>query len=169
MTGCRIRLLDRLDEPAFRPVRLAALRLHPTAFGRSYEEEVQVTPDDLAQRLLEPPSHMFGGFTEAGTLVGFAGLRLQLGIKSRHKGLLFAVYVDAAHRRSNLARSLVEAALACARDAQLRMVHLTVTLGNDGARKLYAALGFRTYGIEPRGLCVDGVFHDEELMALELD
>jgi ribosomal protein S18 acetylase RimI-like enzyme len=112
---------------------------------------------------------MFGGFTPAGELVGVTGLRLDPGIKSRHNGLLFTVYVDAAHRRSGLARALAEAAIARARDEHLRVVHLTVTVGNDGARKLYAELGFRTYGIALRALCVDGVFHDEELMALDLD
>ena len=56
-----------------------------------------------------------------------------------------------------------------ARDARLSVVYLTVTLGNDAARRLYAELGFRTYGIERRGLRVDGVFHDEELMTLDLD
>ena len=169
MSDYRIRLLDRADEPVFRPVRLDALRLHPTAFARSYEEELQSTPDDLVQRLLEPPSHMFGGFTQAGALAGFAALRLQTGIKTRHRGLLYAVYVDAAHRRSGLARDLIEAVIACARDARVRVLYLTVTVGNDRARKLYAGLGFRSYGIEPRGLCVDGVLHDEELMALDLD
>jgi ribosomal protein S18 acetylase RimI-like enzyme len=169
MTGYRIRLLDRSDEPVFRPVRLDALRLNPTAFGRSYEEEVRSTPDDLCRRLLEHPSYMFGGFASAGELVGVVGLRLETGIKSRHKGLVFTVYVDAAHRRAGLARALVEAAIAHARDAGLRVLHLTVTIGNDGARKLYRELGFRTYGVEPRGLCLDGVFFDEELMALDLD
>jgi hypothetical protein len=30
-------------------------------------------------------------------------------------------------------------------------------------------LGFRSFGIEPRGLLVDGIFVDEELMLLDLD
>lgn len=169
MTGYRIRLLDRSDEPAFRPVRLDALRLHPTAFGASYEENMQTTPDELARRLLEPPSFMFGGFSEVGELVGTSGLRLETGVKSRHKGSVFAVYVDAAHRGTGLAGGLIEAVIAGARDARVSVLHLTVTLGNDAARTLYAALGFRSYGIERRGLCVDGVFYDEELMALDLD
>jgi ribosomal protein S18 acetylase RimI-like enzyme len=112
---------------------------------------------------------MFGGFTDAGELVGTSALRLETGVKSRHKGSVFAVYVDAAHRGSGLARALVETAIGRARDARLRVLHLTVTIGNDAARRLYAGLGFQTYGIERRGLCVDGVFHDEELMALDLE
>ncbi len=169
MTGYVIRLLTRADEPVFRRVRLDALRLHPTAFGASYEAEVRTTPAALGARLLEPPSYMFGGFAADGVLVGTTALRLQESAKQRHKGSVFAVYVDAAHRGTGLARALVEAAIARARDARLSVVHLTVTLGNDAARRLYAELGFRTYGIERRGLCVDGVFHDEELMALDLD
>ena len=169
MIAYGIRLLTRSDEPAFRRVRLDALRLHPTAFTASYENDATSTPDALASRLLDPPSHMFGGFTADGALVGTTGLRLQPGIKTRHKGLVFAVYVDAAHRGTGLARALLETTIARARFEQLKVVHLTVTVGNDGARRLYTELGFRTYGIEPRGLCVDGVFHNEELMALDLD
>lgn len=169
MNGYYVRLLDRSDEPAFRRVRLDALRLHPEAFGVTYEEDAATTPDELAGRLLGPPGFMFGGFTAAGELVGTTALMPQSRVKTRHKGSLFAVYVDAAHRRSGLARAMLETAIAQARDARLSVVQLTVTLGNDAARRLYAELGFRTYGIERRGLCVNGVFHDEELMALDLD
>jgi ribosomal protein S18 acetylase RimI-like enzyme len=169
MTGYQIRLLGRSDEAVFRRVRLDALRLHPTAFGASYDDDARTTPDELARRLLQPPSSMFGGFTTSGDLVGTAALRRQTGAKSRHKGSIFAVYVDTAHRGSGLARALLETTIAQAREARLSVVHLTVTLGNDKARGLYAKLGFRTYGTEHRGLCVDGVFHDEELMALDLD
>jgi ribosomal protein S18 acetylase RimI-like enzyme len=169
MTDHRIRLLNRADAQAFRRVRLDALRLYPTAFTVSYEDDARAAPDALAGRLLEPPSHMFGGFTTAGELVGTTGLRLQIGAKVRHKGGVFAVYVDAAHRGTGLARALVETAIARAREERLSVLHLTVTMGNDAARRLYAGLGFRTYGIERRGVCVDGVFHDEELMALDLD
>ena len=169
MMGYTIRLLTRADEPAFRRVRLDALRLHPTAFSASWHAEARTTPDDLARRLLEPPSYMFGGFAAGGDLAGTAGLRLQTGAKSRHKGSVFAVYVDAAHRGTGLARALVEATIARAREAGLCVVHLTVTLGNAAAGKLYADLGFRTYGIERRGLYVDGAFHDEALMALDLN
>jgi RimJ/RimL family protein N-acetyltransferase len=169
MSDYQIRLLQPADEPAFRPVRLAALRLHPEAFSANYEDEQRSTPDELAARLLEPPSFMFGGFAADGALVGTTGLRLQHGAKTRHKAGVFAVYVDAAHRHTGLAQALVEAAIAHARGARLSLLLLTATLGNHAAIRLYIALGFRCYGIERRGLCVDGMFHDELLMALDLD
>jgi RimJ/RimL family protein N-acetyltransferase len=48
-------------------------------------------------------------------------------------------------------------------------VTLTVAVGNDGARRIYERMGFRSFGIEPRGLLVDGEFVDEEMMVLDLD
>jgi RimJ/RimL family protein N-acetyltransferase len=170
MTGARyqIRQLSRSDLEVFRPVRLEALRLHPEAFGSDHDEEAQVAPDALAQRLLEPPSTMFGGFCKA-TLVGTAGLLRHSRVKSRHRGVLFAMYVDAAHRGSGLAGRLVAAVIGRARDDGVSMLTLTVTIGNAGAQRLYERFGFRTYGVEPRALRIGDTFHDDALMALRLD
>lgn len=164
----RIRRLDATDVRTLRPVRLDALRLHPEAYSNSYEEESQAPLDDLARRLLLPPATMFGGFA-GDTLVGIAGLVVQTRLKTRHKAHLFSVYVDAAHRRSGLGRTLVETAISQARDAGVRLLQLTVTVGNDAARRVYVGLGFRSYGIEQRALLLNGVFYDNEHMALDLD
>ena len=112
---------------------------------------------------------MFGSFTENDELVGIAGLRLATPDKTSHKATLFAVYVEAAHRGTGLARTLAEAAIAQARSLERRVVQLTVTEGNDTARRFYESLGFQRYGVEHRALCVDGVLLDRELMALDLD
>jgi ribosomal protein S18 acetylase RimI-like enzyme len=162
-----IRALGAPDLAAFRPLRLDALRLHPRAFGSSYEEEVAYTLDDYAARWPVPPGVMMGGFA-ADRLVGFAGLRVEPKIKERHKGFIYTVYVDRAFRGRGLAVGLVEAVIATARQAGLRFVCLTVAVGND-ARRIYDRMGFRTFGIEPRGLLVDGDFVDEEMMVLDLD
>jgi ribosomal protein S18 acetylase RimI-like enzyme len=164
----RVRRLDETDVHILRPVRLEALRLHPEAYGSSYDEESAAPLGDLARRLLLPPTVMFGGFA-GDTLAGMTGLLMSTRIKSRHSGHLFSVYVDAAHRRTGLSRALVEAAIGHARTAGLVVLHLTVTVGNDPARRLYAGLGFQTYGIERRAFRVDGVFYDSDLMALDLD
>jgi ribosomal protein S18 acetylase RimI-like enzyme len=163
-----IRALTLADLPAFRVLRLDALRLHPRAYGSSYEEEVAYTLDDFAARWPVAPGVMLGGFVGA-RLVGFAGLQVQPRVKQRHKGFIYTVYVEAGFRGLGLAAGLVEAAIAAARQAGLRFVWLTVAVGNDGARRIYQRLGFRTFGIEPRGLLVDGAFVDEEMMMLDLD
>jgi len=167
-TPWTIRPLTAADLPAFRAVRLDALRLHPRAYGSSYEEEIDYTLDDFAARWPVPPGVMLGGFS-ADRLVGITGLQVQPRLKQRHKGFIYTVYVDQAFRGRGLAAGLIKAAIAAARQVGLRLVWLGVAIGNDGARRIYDRLGFRTFGIEPRGLLVDGDFVDEELMMLDLD
>jgi ribosomal protein S18 acetylase RimI-like enzyme len=171
MTGAApwtIRPLTAADIPAFRVVRLDALRRHPRAYGSSYEEEVDYALDDYTTRWPAAPGTMLGGFAD-GRLVGITGLRVSPKLKEGHKGFIYSVYVEAAFRGAGLATALVEAAIGLAREAKLRFVSLNVAVGNDGARRIYERLGFRSIGIEPRGLLVDGIFVDEELMLLDLD
>jgi ribosomal protein S18 acetylase RimI-like enzyme len=163
-----IRRLDASDLPLFRPLRLDALRLHPEAFGSSFEEESQDPPQELVRRFLQLPAVTFGGFASEA-LVGAAGLLMQTRLKTRHKGHVFGVYVDAAHRRGGLGRALVDAVIEHARDAGLRTLDLTVTVGNDGARRAYEGQGFTRFATEHRALCVDGVFYDTDHMVLNLD
>jgi RimJ/RimL family protein N-acetyltransferase len=162
-----IRRLVPADVDAYRAVRLDALRLHPEAFSSSYEEE-SAYPVDQHARFLSPPSAVFGVFS-GDRLVGIAGLYALERLKQKHKGNIVGVYVDTAHRGTGFSRGLLQAVIAEARRTDLRLVQLTVTVGNDRARRLYASLGFQSYGIERRALLVNGMFHDEEFMALDLD
>ena len=70
-----IRPLAAEDLHAFRAIRLDALRLHPRAFGTSYEEEVVYTLDDYAEGWPAPPGVILGGLV-GDRLVGIAGLQL---------------------------------------------------------------------------------------------
>ena len=79
------------------------------------------------------------------------------------------MYVDSVHRRSGLAQQLVAAVIAGAREAGALLVQLSVAAGNAPAQRLYRRMGFAVYGVERRSLRVGGRFHDEELMALDLD
>jgi ribosomal protein S18 acetylase RimI-like enzyme len=164
-----IRRLQPSDADAFRSVRLDALRLHPEAFGACYEDEAAFDREQFVERLRAPGFARFGAFDEHGALVGLVGLQIRSGAKQRHKAFLFSMYVDAAHRHSGLARRLVEAVIAGAREAGAIVLHLTVAAGNAPAQRLYRGMGFQTYGIERRSLKVGDRFHDEELMALDLD
>ena len=162
-----IRRLQQSEAAAYRTVRLDALRLHPEVFGSSYEEESQYSLDEFA-RFLSPPDMALGAFV-VGRLVGISGLYVPRKLKQQHKGHIVGVYVDAAHRRAGLAQALVDAAITEARKARLRLVQLSVTVGNEAARRLYVRMGFQTYGIERRALLVGDSYFDEELMALALD
>jgi ribosomal protein S18 acetylase RimI-like enzyme len=163
-----IRRLGRTDVAAYRVVRLMALQRHPEAFSSSYEEESQLDLDGFAHLVPdEPPGAAMGAF-DGSALVGIAKLFVPPRLKQRHNGTVVGVYVDPAFRRTGLARSLMQSVIEEARQAQLVSLRLTVTVGNDSARRLYAGLGYQTYGVDRRALKVDGRYYDDELMVLDL-
>lgn len=163
-----VRPLAIADGDAFRRVRLDALWLHPNAFGSAYEDEVVLDRAQFAARLTTPGFTRFGGFA-GDELVGLVGLQMRTGIKEQHKARLFSMYVDAAHRSSGLAPRLIEAVIAGAREAGAVVLQLSVEAGNAPAQRLYRRMGFTVYGVERRSLRVGDRYHDEELMALDLD
>jgi RimJ/RimL family protein N-acetyltransferase len=164
----QIRHLEAADAEEYRRLRLDSLQLHPEAYGSSFEEESLMSTADLIRRALSPPGGMIGAFAD-GRLAGMAGLFVQRRPKQRHKGELVQVYVDAAHRRSGIARELVVRVIGFSRDLKLRVLHLHVTVGNESARGLYLRLGFHPCGVARRSLLVNGRLLDEEIMAMDLD
>jgi RimJ/RimL family protein N-acetyltransferase len=48
------------------------------------------------------------------------------------------------------------------------MLEAAVGLTNGSARRTYHNLGFRPYGIERKAIRIGDVFHDEELLYLDL-
>jgi len=163
-----VRVLAVADADDYRRVRLDALRLHPDAFGGAYEDEAMLQQSQIIERLAAPDFTRYGGFV-GDDLVGLAGLQMRTGVKERHKARLFSMYVDAAHRGSGLAQQLVGAVISGARAAGALVLQLSVAAGNAPAQRLYRSMGFTVYGVERRSLKVGDRFHDEELMALDLD
>lgn len=161
-----VRPLVVADAPAFRALRLEALRTHPEAFGASHDDEAARPLASFAERLAPAaPSRVFGGFAE-GELRGMAGFLAYGGEKKRHIGLLWGVYVAPEGRGSGLAQALIETVIAHAAQ-HVAILHADVGVDNGAARRLYERLGFRCYGIQPKALCIDGVFIDEAMLALD--
>jgi ribosomal protein S18 acetylase RimI-like enzyme len=89
--------------------------------------------------------------------------------KLRHKGFVWGVFVAPSHRGRGLARRLLEAVIALARNAEgIRQLNLTAYAANQAAVALYESLGFTVYGREPAAICVDGMLHDDVHMSLRL-
>jgi ribosomal protein S18 acetylase RimI-like enzyme len=151
----------RPDEPElYREIRLQALRLHPEAFGASFQEESARPLAFFVQRLTA--NTVFGGFL-GQSLMGTAGFMPQAGAKSMHKSHMWGMYVRQSARGSGLARLLVAAVLDHAtRHAEI--IQLSVAAENIAAQRLYAAAGFQPYGLEVRSLKVEGRYLDEVLM-----
>jgi ribosomal protein S18 acetylase RimI-like enzyme len=155
-----IRRLRPDDAEAYRLIRLEALELAPEAFGSTLEAEAAKPLDWFAARLER--TAVFGAYL-GDDLVGIAGFRADAGPKTRHKGVLWGLYVRPAARGAGVARALVETVTDHAR-MHVELLQLTVVSTNERARRLYADLGFVEYGIEKRALKQGNAYFDEVLM-----
>jgi ribosomal protein S18 acetylase RimI-like enzyme len=153
------------DLPLFKTLRLEGLRQHPEAFGSSVEEEQD---SDLSYMIGAKPNVTLGAFAR-DALVGIVALVVSPKRKQRHKGHVVGVYVAPPWRRTGLAAVLTARLIDEARANGLRLLTLSVTTGNEAARRLYLNAGFIPYGIEPGSLLIDSNLRDAELMALLLD
>jgi RimJ/RimL family protein N-acetyltransferase len=162
-----IRRLGPSDAEAYRALRLEALAQVPEAFGASHEEEAAYPMDIIRARLPKSgPGAVFGGFAD-DRLLGMAGFLANDRIKQRHKGVLWGVFVRSGHRTRGVGEQLVRRVITHAA-GHVILLHATVVVSNASARRLYARLGFREYGIERMGLRIGDTFHDEVLIALDL-
>lgn len=166
MSSITLRILTRDDAPLFREVWLRALHDHPTAFGSSDIEETLIPVTTLADRIANNPA--FGAWDDA-RLVGITQLFYLPRMKTRHRAMVGAVYVDPAVRAQGIARRLVSAAIDHARTVPyLEELTLAVTVGNHTAMRVYQSLGFTFSYREPRYLKVAGEYHDLDWMVLRL-
>lgn len=159
------RRLAGADAEAYRSLRIEGLQQSPAWFGSSLLEE-GAQPIEFSAGRLER-SFIFGLFDRTA-LVGTAGFFREANSKSAHRGHLIGVYLSPGSRGRGGADLLIAAVIAEARNHVLQM-HLAVTQDNPTARRIYERHGFVTYGEDPRGLKVDGVFYDDYLMVLRLD
>lgn len=160
-----VRQLTPADVDAYRELRLLALRASPAAFGSSYEDEAILPLEAFTSRLDGGTGlQLFGAFA-SGEIVGMVGLGRLTGPKERHRTEVRSMFVRPEARGQGVGRQLLVHVLGLA-DAMdgVRQVTLTVTAGNDSARRLYEAHGFAPYGQAPEALFVDGSYHDDVLM-----
>lgn len=160
----QVRRLDAADAAAFRRVRLNGLRLHPEAFGASWEEEASRPIERTAQALAD--GHV-AGCEQDGVLVGVAGLRKGSSLKTRHRGMVWGMYVEPVARGLGVGERLMASIIETAR-ADLEALTLTVTAQNAAALALYGKLGFVEYGRDRRALKIGDDYVDECLMRLDL-
>ncbi len=160
----QIRRLGADDAELFRDIRLEALRCDADAFGSTLAAESVKPLSWFAERL--GASHVLGAL-RAGKLIGIAVFIVHQSPKMAHKGVLVGMYVRPEARRTGVGRRLVEAIIDTAR-RHVELVQLTVVMGNEPARRLYAGLGFVEYGLEKRALKHGDRYFDEILMAKDL-
>jgi ribosomal protein S18 acetylase RimI-like enzyme len=89
--------------------------------------------------------------------------------KTRHKGLIVAMFVHEHFRGQGLARKLMFPAVehGIARQG-LRVLQLEVTQGNTHAERLYQSLGFEPFGVEPMAVWTPDGYRSKVHMWLDL-
>lgn len=162
----QVRLLTSADAASYRSLRLRGLREHPQAFTSSYEEDVQ-QPLQVAEARLASPRQSFWGAFQGSELYGVVGLERETRLKNRHKAWVVGMYVAPAVAGQGVGRALLQALLAQCRQEGLQSLVLTVTEGNEHARRLYEAAGFRSFGTEPRAIRVGDRYFGKTYMALD--
>lgn len=162
-----IRRLTAADAPEYRAVRLRSLKDHPEAFTSSFEED-ELQPVDAARERLASTVCKFWGAFDSGKLCGTIGLDPQTRLKNRHKATVVGMYVVPEAAGRGVGRRLVDVLVADARASGLELLVLTVTEGNSSAIKLYERCGFKSFGVEPKAIKVDGRSHAKNHMYLQL-
>lgn len=161
-----IRALDKGDLNRYRALRLSALQRSPLAFGTSYEEENAFSDAMFARRLEQVNGNrLFGAFT-GEELIGMAGIFAHERLSERHRATLYHVYVADEMRGQGIATRLVARCIEQAA-RQFLLLDAKVVESNLSAKRVYHGLGFKTFGVEPKSVYVQGQFLAQELIYID--
>jgi ribosomal protein S18 acetylase RimI-like enzyme len=152
MSNVSFRLLAPNDASEFQSLRLRGLQDVPEAFGSTYEEDVTLPLEVIADRLrgARTPAcrAVIGAFVD-DALVGVVGFMQSPKIKSRHTAQVWGMYVAPEVRGRGVGRGLLDALIAEVRAcAGVERLTLSVVERAEAARRLYAAFGFVEFGRE---------------------
>lgn len=164
-----IRALGKSDLEEFWQLRLRALKEEPESFAASYEESVEMLPADIEKRL-ENSNNAFvlGAFTPK--LAGMIGFYRRQGLKVKHKGVIWGMYVAPESRTQGLGKALILSTVELAsKFGDVEELLLTVGAQNKSAHRLYSACGFKSYSVEPGALKLGDRYFNDEWMALKLN
>ena len=164
-----IQLLTGDDAKAYWELRLEALELEAEAFSSSAEEHRGLSVADARMRLTSDSENFVVGAFDGEQLIGTAGFYREKGLKTRHKGHIWGVYVTHKARGKGVGRSLLLALLERASNIPgIEQIGLSVITTQPAARALYRSLGFESFGCERKALKIGDRYVDEEYMVFSV-
>lgn len=165
-----VRPLTPADATIFRELRLTALLSDSSAFGSSYDEEKDRTPEQFAAWLKNTPDSFVFGACVDEHLVGMVGIAREQKNKIWHKAVIWGMFTMREFRARGIGKALMSAAVSAARSMQgLEQINLCVAADNEPAKWLYRSFGFRPFGFERNAMKENGRYIDEEHWVLFLE
>ena len=167
--GITIRPATEQDAPAFRELRLEALRTHPEVFSADYASAFDQPIAEWQDRLRSNDGidSIVYLATVENELVGMTGIARASSLKTRHNARIWGVYVRPDQRGRGVGMQLIRHCLAWASRQNVELVKLGVVSTNLAAIRCYSSCGFHVYGVEPKAILHNNVYYDELLMARE--
>jgi ribosomal protein S18 acetylase RimI-like enzyme len=142
----------------YRAIMLEAYVLHPESFTSDPAERHALPIEWWENRLKDEtePSDVVFGAMDDGRLSGVVGISFGTQRKTRHKAMIFGMYVPRGQRQKGTGTQLLLTLLSYSKARPyVTVLQLTGSEGNVAARKLYEDFGFVTFGVEPLAVAND--------------
>lgn len=161
------RKLKTDDASTYQALRLEALNTFPGNYANSYEteekEHIGFFTDVIENAVVDG---VFKGEEMIACSVFF--IMWPHHPKETHKGMVAGMYVKPAYQGQGIAKKMMERVFETA-STRCKQLHLALYSSNVGAYAMYKNLGFKEYGREPDGLCVNGEYFDKVWMCKKLN
>lgn len=161
-----VRPLDPDDAPAWHELMLEGTGAFPSAFLVSRDEVAEMDAERCRAALA--PGTTYGVFSDAGELLGFAGLHVWALARVQHRADIGPFFVRARHQGSGAADRLMSALMAAAGAGGAAWLDLWVAEANARARGFYAKHGFTQIGRREDAVRIDGQGETDLLMTRHL-
>lgn len=145
----KLRLLDESDMPAFRELRLQALKEHPMMYMHIHDEE-QKRPDAYWESMIKY-SKIIGTF-DGDTMVAFAIMSPYGGIKQRHKCMIWGAYVTPEARNQAIGKNMRLKLFDEARALDMTHCISSIVAGNPASLAMHEAVGYEVMYTEKKGI-----------------
>ena len=160
VTACRLLTAD--DAEAFRAIWLRSLKEHPDAFCEDHGEVLRQPLEWFSEKLSS--NCIAGGFLD-GALIGMSGLHRESGVKRRHRGEIWGVYVVPEARGHGVARQMIEHLIAKAKELGIEQLQISTNVTNQMTIAFYETMGFKAWGVHERLLKFPDGYADAAVMA----